>query len=256
MLGELLSAGTKLIGGFMDRKAAEEARAENLAFSREQLKFNQDMAMHGIQWKVNDATAAGIHPLYALGAPTISPSAVSVGDSPSTSMGSAVADMGQDLSRAMTANQTQPERDSDYAKTIQALTTQKMGLENDILASKAAVARSAANPAPPPFDPSAVPQGKVEDRPPLAIGGGEWKTYPGATNAEDFEKRYGDIGEEIAGVGNFLQDSWFNLTQSQKWQMWQRFLAERRNDKTFAGRYQYNLDNIAGQQKRSRMGPN
>jgi hypothetical protein len=60
----------------------------------------------GIRWKVEDAKAAGIHPLAALGAQTQSFTPFTVGDSSSAYL----SQMGQDLSRAFSAKQTDEER--------------------------------------------------------------------------------------------------------------------------------------------------
>lgn len=68
-----------------------------------QADIQKDFARHGLQWRVKDAEAAGLHPLYAIGAnlPTYSPSSI---------VDPGVADMargmGQDLSRAAKATMT------------------------------------------------------------------------------------------------------------------------------------------------------
>lgn len=61
------------------------------------IKFQKKFAKKGIQWRVADAKKAGLHPLYALGAqvPAFSP----VQDA----TGSALAAMGQDISRSRKA---------------------------------------------------------------------------------------------------------------------------------------------------------
>lgn len=257
MLETLLPVAGNFISGMLNRSAAKDQAAQQQRQFDANMQMQKDFAQQGIRWKVSDAKAAGIHPLYALGAQTISPSPISVGGgSADTSLGDMAKNMGQDLSRAVHATRTQDERDQAYADTVKQMTVQKMGLENDLLAAQTAKIRASANPPAPAFDPANVPQDKVEGRPPLAVGGSEWKTFPGATNAEDFEKRYGDFAEELFGMGNLAQDAWWNLTQSQKWQMWKRYFEERRKDKTFSGRYQYNIDSINSWNKRSRMGPN
>lgn len=45
------------------------------AETAEQVALQKEFAQHGVQWRVQDAIAAGVHPLYALGAniPTFSP---------------------------------------------------------------------------------------------------------------------------------------------------------------------------------------
>lgn len=73
-----------------------------------------ELATRGIQHRVADAKAAGIHPLYALGAqtPQINP-AVQTFES--------LGDLGQDLGRAAMANSTQPQRDYYAAKELSAM---------------------------------------------------------------------------------------------------------------------------------------
>lgn len=64
------------------------------------IRYQKQFAKKGIQWRVNDAKAAGLHPLYALGAqvPAFSP----VMDA----TGSGLQSMGQDISRAVKATLT------------------------------------------------------------------------------------------------------------------------------------------------------
>lgn len=51
------------VGDYLSGKAQEEANEKNLAYQRE-------FAQHGVQWRVDDANRAGVHPLFALGAST------------------------------------------------------------------------------------------------------------------------------------------------------------------------------------------
>lgn len=99
-IGTVLAGGTELIGAKMNADAQEEASRRNAELQRE-------FAQHGVRWKVEDAKAAGIHPLYALGANTHSFSPSYVGDN---SMGNAVASMGQNITRAISATRTAEER--------------------------------------------------------------------------------------------------------------------------------------------------
>lgn len=50
--------------------------------ARKEAALQKEFAQNGIQWKVADAKAAGVHPIYALGAPTTSYSPQAVGGSP------------------------------------------------------------------------------------------------------------------------------------------------------------------------------
>lgn len=95
-----IAAASSLIGGHLDRKQSQENSEANIAMQRE-------FAQQGIRWRVADAKAAGIHPLYALGASgaSFSPS-VNVG-----SMGPALASAGQDIGRAFAATASQRERE-------------------------------------------------------------------------------------------------------------------------------------------------
>lgn len=68
------------------------------------IKFQKKFAKKGIQWRVQDAKKAGLHPLYALGAqvPAFSP----VQDA----TGAALSQMGQDISRSQKATLTPTEQ--------------------------------------------------------------------------------------------------------------------------------------------------
>lgn len=96
----LISAGGNLAGGLLGSDATRSANAANVRFQRE-------FAQNGLTWKVEDAKRAGIHPLAALGASTASFSPSVVAD---TSMGDALKDMGQDISRAVSQTKTDAEK--------------------------------------------------------------------------------------------------------------------------------------------------
>lgn len=68
MLGEILGGIGSIAGAILGNKEAKANRSM------------QKQAMYkGIQIKVKDAEAAGVHPLYALGAPTFQPTPISSG---------------------------------------------------------------------------------------------------------------------------------------------------------------------------------
>lgn len=83
----------------------------NRKTAHEQMDAQREFAQMGIQWRVADAKAAGVHPLYAIGAPGASFAPTAVGDS----YGPALSAAGQDISRAMQATQDQKRRDDDAA---------------------------------------------------------------------------------------------------------------------------------------------
>lgn len=100
MWGALIGAGASLLGGMLDRKSASSQVDQSNAMQRE-------FAQHGIRWKVEDAKAAGVHPLYAIGGSgaAYSPPPIVTGQ------GSSIAQAGQDIGRAFRAQQSEPERE-------------------------------------------------------------------------------------------------------------------------------------------------
>lgn len=153
MFGEILSAGANIVGGFLNRQSQKDANAANERIAAQNIALQKEFAQAGIRWKVADAKAAGIHPLAALGAQTTSFSPVSVGATADTSLGSSIANAGQDLSRAINATRSDGEKVDAFQKTVQALTLNKMGLENELLASQV---RKANQTGPTPPLPSAI----------------------------------------------------------------------------------------------------
>lgn len=91
-------------------------------------KLQKEFAQNGIQWKVEDAKKAGIHPLAALGAQTHSFSPVSVGD-PASSL----SNVGQNLDRAIDSTSDQTTRVASYDTALRKLQLERGTLENDIL---------------------------------------------------------------------------------------------------------------------------
>lgn len=193
-----------LVGGKLSGDRQEALAHQNMM---QQILF----AKHGIQWKVEDAKAAGIHPLYALGASTQSYSPVSIGGD---DLGSGLAKAGQDIGRALTAGQSGSQREAAFETGVKKLQLEGLGLDNDIkrarLASMVATTTQAGTP-PPLADTASVPEAdKAEDRPVL-IAGGRWRTSPRFVNAEDVEKRYGDAAQEIYGLPLFVGEAMDNL---------------------------------------------
>lgn len=146
MLGALIGAGANLIGGMLGRSAQQEANETAQRNADRNIALQKEFAQTGIQWKVEDAKKAGIHPLYALGASTTSFSPVSVGSVPETGLASGIAAAGQDISRAVQATQNAPDRASAVVKTVQDLQIANMGLQNELLATQIAKQRSQIGP--------------------------------------------------------------------------------------------------------------
>lgn len=209
-----------------------------------------DFAKSGIQWRVDDARAAGIHPIYALGGSgaSYSPSAVSVGNvslgsgpsygvpsqsvptvEPSLAMGNAFASFGQDIGRAINATRTALGRDEAFETSMRMAQLTKVGLENDLLASQIAKLKASQNPPMPVGVPEAS---KFEERPLLTLGmdGKPYKTDPRIANAEDFEKRYGEISDWLMGPYILYRDYVHNTggLGAQLYNDWERMRARDR----------------------------
>jgi len=136
MLGALIGAGTSLLGGILGNKSQAKANKQNAALQRE-------FAQNSIQWKVEDAKKAGIHPIYALGAPTHSASPSFVG---STALSEGIAQAGQGISRAIDTGRSSNER---LQAQLGQLSVQRAELENTKLASEIALMNQAGTPPPP-----------------------------------------------------------------------------------------------------------
>lgn len=141
MLGALIAAGASLAGGFMQSRNAAAERAQQTKFAK-----------NAIQWKVEDAKAAGIHPIYALGANTVSYTPQPVGDY-------GISEAGQNIGRAIDTSLTQRERLTEFSARAQQLQLQNMELQNNKLASEIALNNQAGQ-APSPLTENAIIAGQ------------------------------------------------------------------------------------------------
>lgn len=204
-LGPIGALGGALIGGvgsFLSSQAASKQAQQNM--------YMQLAAMrHGIKWKVEDAKEAGIHPLFALGASTGSFTPVTGGGS---DVGAAMSSMGQDVSRALLATRTASERDDHFNGAVRLLSLQRLGLENQLLASKLRTANQPATPPPLPEVPGIEPltgpvpqKDNYEERPRLRLGGMEIATDPQTVNMEGaISDRYGDEGPPQWAIAPYI----------------------------------------------------
>lgn len=143
------------IGSERDRKAAQEANEKNIQYQKE-------FAQQGLRWRVDDARAAGINPLAALGfsGPSFQANVmpVSSGDS-YRAIGSGLANMGQNIARAAQATITSQERKQIDLENAYRL--EKMGLENELLRHQITKIDEPTNPA---YPAAMAPEGQlVED---------------------------------------------------------------------------------------------
>lgn len=145
-ISAIIGAGSNLIGGLFGSKANKDAQRLALQDKEQDRALQREFAQSGIQWRVEDAKKAGIHPLAALGGAgaSYSPSAVSV--FPDNAIGSSIASAGQDISRALDTTRTSTQRSAAVTKTMQDLQLKRMGLENELLSAQIAKTRQAGNP--------------------------------------------------------------------------------------------------------------
>lgn len=94
-------AATDILGARMSNRSSERQVRMNIAYQKE-------FAQHGVRWRVEDAKAAGLHPLYALGAQTPSFSPVMYEDA----MGPAVARAGQNIGNAVLRASDESQREA------------------------------------------------------------------------------------------------------------------------------------------------
>lgn len=128
----LISAGLNFIGGQMNRSSQDAYNAQQYQLAQQNMAQQREFAQHGVQWKVEDAKAAGINPLAALGASTTSFSPVSVGGE-APKPGDSFSGMGQDLQRAFKATSSAAMREESDNSELRKLQLEKASLENDVL---------------------------------------------------------------------------------------------------------------------------
>lgn len=142
---------------------ADQQFQTQLAEAEKDRALQKEFAQNGVQWRVQDATAAGLHPLAALGAQLASSSPISIsGNVPSGGLPSPtasalpapqvsadttgpqlMASMGQDLSRAIAATATEYERQKEVERASQALSLENQALQNKYVAAQIAKTRGA-----------------------------------------------------------------------------------------------------------------
>lgn len=191
-----LAAGAGVIGKAMDMFSASKNRDMAMKQAQANQQLQLDFAKSGVQWRVEDAKAAGIHPLAALGmqGPSFSPVALGDAATPSTNF----AGMGQDISRAITATRSQAAREQAFTNTARDLELTGKRLDNAFKATELASAvkrntRDQVGPALPTEGPFVVPEAKKsEEQQPLMWMGNRVKTARDTSPAKAVEDNLGD----------------------------------------------------------------
>jgi hypothetical protein len=206
MLGEIISGIGSIAGGLFGKSSAEKANKQNI-------QLQKDFAQQGIQWKVADAKAAGVHPLAGLGAQTISYTPSVVGDN---SLATGISQAGQDIGRAVNSTRTQDQRISAVAKTAAdlalegaALDNRGKQIQNALLASKLATSSQvgAAMQAASGANNTGMPGQNSSKLTRVDIGSLRSQPAP-VSDAQTFEDRYGEVGGAAAGLGIAAADLW------------------------------------------------
>lgn len=128
----LVNTGVSVLGGLFGKKGPSLKSLNKEA--EVQYNWQRKLNQTAIQDRVADATAAGIHPLYAIGG-NVNAGGISmpVGDQ---SDGDRFSEMGQNIERAITAYATKDER--ALMRKSSMLDLERKQLENDVLRNQAA----------------------------------------------------------------------------------------------------------------------
>lgn len=206
MLGSILGGIGSIVGGFLSRDAQSEANAIARENKEKDIALQREFAQTGIRWKVDDAKAAGIHPLYALGANTVSYAPSSIGVVPEDGLARGLASASQDFGRAIDATRTQDERSEAISGAAQKLALEKGALENDLLRAQIAKMRAQVGPPMPSLADNNMIPGQPATRSVVLPNG--VITTPGHESTQDaISKEYGDEGlPQIPGQYRFIRD--------------------------------------------------
>lgn len=199
------------VSSYLNANAAKAA-------SKKDYKRAKEFAQNSIQWRVQDANAAGVHPLFALGAPTMSYAGSSVGVDP---VGAALGDMGANISRAALAL----DAPADKVNTaIQALAIERGQLENDKLRAELMLMKQPGTP------PGVAVLGGKGDR--LGSGSvvsrdavGNAFPIPPGMDSQTFADNFGDTAQEGFGAGRLAVSAGGYLSQGVPFdQSWASYL--------------------------------
>jgi len=195
LLGSIIGGGLSLLG----QKSEQE--------------MQKDFAQKGIQWRVKDATKAGVHPLFALGAQTTSYQPVGVGSS--------LGEMGQGIGRAAEAAMNPGEKVTSLSRKVADLQLERAGLENEKLRAEIRLTNQAGSPPSAPGGAVHVIEGQGSGKLPVPDpdafpmvlkvprGDGQsfdWQTSP-TTNSQTVADQYGDAAQEVYGMWRLANDA-------------------------------------------------
>jgi len=197
--GSLLGAVGSFFGGKSEAKAQRESNERNYEMQKE-------FAQNGIQWKVKDAKKAGIHPLYAIGAPSMSasPSFASEGNS-------GIGQAAQHLGNAVSARQDKIMQSKKEQAELDLLHAQADKVRSDMIVNMKKASDGARGR-------QAIRAGGQGRNPPgtLTIAAHRVRKNPGFSDTQDIEDRYGDPVSWFYGLGTLGADAWNEYKHWQK----------------------------------------
>lgn len=173
-IAAVLAAGTDILGGALGAREGNKARDAAATNFGQQLKFQEDLAQFGIRWRVDDAKAAGIHPLAALGANLTNYSPIPMSFGADNSWSDALSSAGQNIGRAVEATMSERERLATVAKqnAVQDAQLEESKARTELYRAQALEAIHATNP-PFPTQVAGIIQGQGNSSP---TNGDAWKT--------------------------------------------------------------------------------
>lgn len=125
----IIGAAAALGGGLLAKSGAEKGASSAAQSAERQQQQNiamqREFAQQGVRWRVEDAKAAGVHPLFALGGSgaSFSPNPIYASDSGkgagSAALGNALSSAGQSFAGAVARQQTSHERAMDNAALLE-----------------------------------------------------------------------------------------------------------------------------------------
>ena len=115
-IGGVLGTVGSLIEGSKNRKFQKQQFGREVDFAREQADIQKEFAQKAVQWKTDDARKAGIHPLAAMGANTMSFTPQSVGSPSMSGTEYGFEKMGQNLGRVINKAMNSHEREFNRLK--------------------------------------------------------------------------------------------------------------------------------------------
>lgn len=110
--GDVLKPVTSVVGGILGLGETHSNNQAKEDIARQQIQFQQDYAKNRLQWQVEDAKKAGLHPMVAAGLSPTSFSPVSYQPDPLNF--DFVKDLGQNLDYAATKAKTNEQQEEAY----------------------------------------------------------------------------------------------------------------------------------------------